>query len=152
MEAHDSAYEALKREFKGAGVEEVSEPGRRGALTGPITGKGGKVYPKAAGYLQLRDVDDPERTISRPLGVAYEGVEDGTEHRMTFLRPDGTTMEREVFPTTIRANPADVTLVYSTLGWTGDEWILINLYPARRPRASTSIGLAKRPVDGRGTL
>jgi hypothetical protein len=152
LDAHDSAYEALMRQFKGKGVEVVTEAGRRGALTGPIVGKTGEPYPKAAGYVEFRDVDDPSRVISRPLGEAYEGVKDGKEHKRKFRRPGGQEFAKDVYPTTRRVDPADVTFVYSTMGWTGDEWILINLYPAALPSPSTKTGMTKQPVPGKDTL
>lgn len=152
LDAHDSAYEALMREFKGAGVEVVTDVERRGALTGPIVGKAGQSYPKAAGYVEFRDVDDPSRVISRPLGEAYEGVKDGTERTVKFRRPGGKEFEDAVYRKTRRVDPAEVTFVYSTMGWTGDEWILINLYPARRPKPKTPIKLEKQPIPGKTKL
>lgn len=66
--------------------------------------------------------------------------------------PDGTTRTGVVYPTVSRVSRADVNLVYVTLGWTGHEWILIQLYPAKLPKPTTKIGLNKEPIPGKDTI
>ena len=143
LDAHDSAYLALKQQFAEQGIHQHH---------GPIVGKADKKYPIAAGYLRFRDIDDPSRTITRPLGEAYEAIEDGSQHPKNFLRPDGSEFIKDVYPNTIRVPREEVTHVYATMGWTGHEWILINLYPAKLPSSSTAVELIKRPNPGHDTI
>jgi hypothetical protein len=142
LEAHDSALFALRTDFPGSGVEQFK---------GPIEANGRK-YPIAKGYLSFRDVDDPTKTIHRSLGEAYEGVEDGTEYRVKFRRANGREFMGEIYPNTLRVSREEVDHIHATLGWTGREWILINLYPAKLPSARTVVKLIKQPNDGKDTI
>lgn len=101
LDAQDTAYLTLEKQFKAQGVTMTH---------GPIPGKGGAVYPKASGYMEFLDIDDPSKTIARPLGEGYAGVKDGSERIETFARTDGTTIKKEVYPTTMRVPPEKITL------------------------------------------
>jgi hypothetical protein len=142
LEAHDSALFALRTDFPGSGVEQFK---------GPIEAKG-KEFPIAAGYLRFRDVDDPTKTIHRSLGEAYEGVKDGTEYRVRFRRADGHEYMDHIYPSTLRVRREEVDHIYATLGWTGREWILINMYPSKLPKPTTVVKLDKKPVPGKSTI
>ena len=142
LDAHDSVYFALQRDFPGMSQR-----------VGPIRTPAGAVYPKAAGYVQMVDIDDPSKTVARPLGEGFEGVEDGTQRKEKFLRPSGKAFDGDVYPTVVRVPPENITFIYATIGWTGDgEWILINMYPSARPKPTTVIGLEKKPNHGQETI
>lgn len=141
-DAHDSAYLTLEKQFKSAGADRAH---------GPIVGPTGEPFAMASGYIEFLDIDDPGSVIVRPLGEGYAGVKDGTERTARFRRPDGSELEAVVYPTTARTPREDIRYVYATMGWTGSEWVLINLYPAARPRPTTEIGLKKRPVESGGS-
>ena len=141
LDAHDSVYFALERQFA-----DVSQH------AGPIRTTAGGVYPKAAGYVQMVDIDDPTKTIVRPLGEGFQGVKDGTQQVRRFRRPNGSEFDGEVYPTVVRVLREKITFIYATMGWTGDEWILINMYPSALPKPTTVIGLEKKPNHGETTI
>ncbi len=141
LEAYDSAYITLKEQF---GLDRNM---------GPIVASNGKRYPKAGGYIKMRDLDNPTKEITRPLGEGYEGIADGTQSTITLPRPDGSPRTGIVFPTTVRIPHADIEFVRVTLGWTGREWIIMQLFPAKLPSPGTNIGLSKDTVDtGKDTI
>ncbi len=71
---------------------------------------------------------------------------------MRFRKPGGNEYLADIYPDTRRVPRAEVTHVYATLGWTGHEWIIINLYPSKLPHATTVVQLTKSANHGRPTL
>lgn len=142
-DAHDTAYLTLEQQFKAEGVDR---------LHGPIPATKGDPFPKASGYIKFLDVDDPTKKISRSLGEGYEGAENGKEPSVTFRRPNGSTFKKKIYPIADPVPADDITYVFTTMGWTGSEWILINLYPSALPKASTFVGLTKASAAGASTI
>ena len=79
-------------------------------------------------------------------------IKDGSETLRTFTRPDGTSFAKSVYPNTLRVPSSEVTHVFVTLGWTGHQWILINLYPVKVPKPTTKIGLDKIQKNGNSVI
>lgn len=138
LEAHDSVYFALKKDFFD-----------KGPAVGPIIGKNGTRYPKAAGYFRMVDAEDSTREIIRPLGEGFKG-DSSSQGTARLTRLNGEEFEGVVYGRADQVHRDEITYIFATIAWSEreKEWILINLYPAALPTANTSEGLKKKPADG----
>lgn len=141
LEAHDSAYLELGDRF---GLD---------MHTGPIVANNGSISAQATGYVQLRDLNNPGTKVTRSMGEGYQGVSDGTQHHVTLNHPDGSTRSGVVYPSTVRVSRSEIDHFFVTLGWTGREWIVIQLFPAKLRSPNTQVGLQRQSINqGAGTI
>jgi len=124
--AQVSAFSELQRTF---GVDGVH---------GPVRGVGQSGVPEdhpiVRGTLRARVPGDFFTEDARTVGYGRTGVADGLQHNRQFTRPNGSTFTSAVYPTVHDATPPELEHFTVALGWTGQEWIVIQLFPARPPQ------------------
>lgn len=132
LAAHDAVFAELEQQF---GM--VAAPGP-GDARGPIVVDGivndsGDLLPhaKVRGIFLARLIEDPLIEDYRTIGRGVVGVSDALKRDETFLRPDGSTTVRPVYPTVVVDDA--LRAFTATVGWTGNEWVIVQLFPVAPP-------------------